>query len=452
MSWKSVLKHPLTSFLTFTFIVTSWPFIGFPLTDGDTAHWVGIATEINKYHNFLTSSHDQAHGPLLPWMTALLLYIKPGSYYLYNLFNLLCACLGVGYVYYFTKQFFEKAVYAKMVTFFFSTSIVCVYLSRTPMYDWPAALFFFIFCGYYLSYIREHRLSHLALSFLALGLASLCRFSISLGLSGIYVLLIHWIWRYSAVIMVRNGLLMLLTVLAFNAPWLYYQTQTHGPIFLDIFFNDNIGRFFKEPHQGAMVHRDFYAFPIYILIGCLPHTFAFLALFKVKNIIRKALTDKVMVSMLASALPCVILFSLSGHVKLARYIAFSFPALFIFLGVCVQKALNHIEWQQCCGKMILYTGLALSGLLTMLIIQFPSEVNASWLFSGSIIVLLFGLLIQSYYSIVKNIDYFKEYPERFLISYALIYCLFFSVLAFEYRKAPFLNSVNKLILHEILKQ
>ena len=53
MSWKSVLKHPLTSFLTFTFIVTSWPFIGFPLTDGDTAHWVGIATEINKYHNFL---------------------------------------------------------------------------------------------------------------------------------------------------------------------------------------------------------------------------------------------------------------------------------------------------------------------------------------------------------------------------------------------------------------
>ncbi len=425
----------------------SWPFAFFPLTDGDVAHWVGIAREVQIHNNFLTGANDQAHGPILGWTAGLVTKIAPQSFYLYNFFNLLCGMLGLGLIYFFGKKIWDEKT-GRLAAFLLSTSLVFVYLSRTPMYDWAAAIFYFAFCGFYYVYLRDRNVSYLGLAMLGGAIASLSRFSISLGLAGIFLISVNLIFRRSILLMMRDLILLACAGLVINLPWLMGQYSVHGLPFLNEFLYDNIGRFVREP-GNAPIRRDYYAFVIYALVGILPHTFCLIATVFQKGFFARFKQNSPYLTMLAAFLPCLIIFSFSGHVKLARYIAFVFPPLILLLAHQMRYYdLTNEAWRKRCGKMILYTGVGLAAILAMLIVQFPNEVKEAWLLAAGIIILLFGLLFFSYRAIQKH-DLLIRAPETFLWPYATIYILFFSILAYEYQTASFLTSVRDTILAAI---
>jgi 4-amino-4-deoxy-L-arabinose transferase-like glycosyltransferase len=141
--------NPFYCVLGFSVLVSGWPFIGYRFTDGDISHWISIAGEIRKNFTFLTSNHDQFHGPFMAWLTALFTLIKPSAFYLYNIANAGCYVFIVWLSYFISKQTFKNKKLALFNSVITSTGLMLVYLSRTPMYDLPAAAFYFSFTGFY---------------------------------------------------------------------------------------------------------------------------------------------------------------------------------------------------------------------------------------------------------------------------------------------------------------
>jgi len=438
-------KYPVLPFLLFSFIVASWPFINFPLTDGDISHWVGIAKEIQINTNFLTSAHDQAHGPLLPWTAGIFTKLSPESYYLFNLFNILVGVLGTFFAFFFSKRILKDEGVAKLAAFIFSTSLVHVYLSRTPMYDWPAAIFYSGFCGFYWLYLKENKTKHfiIALSLMALG--TLNRFSITIGLSGIFLIGINLVMRRSLILLVRDGLLIWGVAIASNFPWLFKQTEVHGEAFLKEFLYDNFGRYIKEP-GNSKVRVDFYGFPLYVLIGMLPHTFTLLASFFQRSFISKIKHSKNYIILLLGFLPCLILFSMSGHVKLGRYIAFVFP----FLSILLAHSLYHHDldtkkFKNRSKHLLTATFIGFAAILVMLGFQFTKELQEGLDLALMLIVMVVGLLAVARYGTVTNTDLLKHHSQKLLLPIGILYSLFFTLISYNYDKVSFLIKVNKMI-------
>ena len=95
--------HPFFSVMIgATFLTTSWPFIFYPFTDGDIGNWLWVARDMRETGQFLFGPNDQAHGPLLPWLSALFSAVAPTSFYPYALFNILISCCASGIMYIFS--------------------------------------------------------------------------------------------------------------------------------------------------------------------------------------------------------------------------------------------------------------------------------------------------------------------------------------------------------------
>ncbi len=443
-------RFPVLYFLLFSFIICSWPFVYFPLTDADIAHWVKVAREIEVHSHFLNSSHDQAHGPLLAWTGGLLTKLAPQSFYFYNLFNLFCGLYGIGLVYFLSQRLWPKSHTAGIATALFATSLVHVYLSRTPMYDWPAALFYFSFGGFYLLHIKEKDDRFYVLAMISVGAASLLRFSISIGLAGVYMLLVNLTYRQPLWRSLRDGFMLPLVALASNLPWLLSQWQSHGHAFGHEFVYDNVGRYFKEPQSDAPVYRDYYGFALYTLVLILPHTFFLLASLFQKAFGSHLKQSKELLAMLAGFLPCLLIFSFSGHVKLARYIAYVFPFLFVFLGHLMSTHdLHNPAWRKSCRRYLGVTLIGLTVILTALIFQFSRQTQEGLLFVIGLFVLLYGQLGVSYFIVTRAHEDFAVRPQRYLWHYGIFYLLFFSILSYEAQHVEFLTSVHHIIREAI---
>jgi len=441
----------LTWSILFVFVVASWPFVGFPLTDGDIAHWVGIAKEIRIHSNFLTSSQDQAHGPFLYWTSGILTHFRPQSLYFYNLSNLLCGVLGIIWIYYYAFRNWQDKTIASLAAVLASTSVVWLYLSRTPMYDWPAAIFFLGFCVHYVRYAKTERLVHLLIALGCVGIAGLSRFSISIGLSGLFILGTTISLRRSPFKMVRDGLLMVGTTIAVSAPWLVMQTKVHGPAFWDTFVYDNLGRYIKEP-GNAPVYHDYYGFALYVIVGMIPHSFLLLASVFQKSFWRRIWSDREQWILVAAWLPCLAIFSFSGHVKLGRYIAYVFPMIFLFLSYNLVKFdLENPSFLRRASRMTAVVAGIMAILLAIVANNNPDAVQQSPLFVVSTIGLVMGTLITSWITIAKKPQILTQNPAVVLPIYAMIYGLFFSALAIEYPRAEFLKPVRR-DLHNALQQ
>jgi 4-amino-4-deoxy-L-arabinose transferase-like glycosyltransferase len=264
---------PLCIALLFVFIVCSWPFISFPLTDGDVSNWIMSAYKIRVNNNFLSEVSDQGHGPLMAWTAAIITKLSPDSFYMYNLFNLCCGLLGVCLVYFISKKLWKNRELAILAVYLFVTNIAFVYFTRTPMYDWPATIFYFAFCCFYYLFVLEKKWKYFCLALMFIGIGSLSRFSISLGLSGIFMILVSLIYKRSIILIIRDGLIITGAIFLFNLPWLWSQAQEYGVNFIKTFINDNTGRYIKSTRPDSYYHKDFYGLPLYVLIGFLPHTF-----------------------------------------------------------------------------------------------------------------------------------------------------------------------------------
>jgi hypothetical protein len=450
----NILKKPLTWFLSFGFLVTSWPFIYYPFTDGDIANWVDVAREVRVNNLFLTGMSDQGHGPLLGWTAGIISKIAPYSFYAYGFFNLMMGVLGIWLMYYFCMKIWNKEKIANLATFLFATSLSFIYLSRTPLYDWPATIMYFAFGGFYYLYIREKKLRYFMIALMAIGVGSLSRFMICMGLAGIFMIIVRLIHMKSIKDVIKfiiiDGFAIVGVVVLFNFPWLHGQIKTHGNIFLKTFAYDNTTRYIKSARPDAYFRKDFYGFPIYVLVGMLPHTFCVIASFFKKGIINRIKGDKVQQVLLAGFLPCLILFSLSGHTKLARYIAYVFPFLTMLLGYYMyQFDLEDIKYRIRCSKMTGYTAVVVAIILAFYAVKFSQEAQEGLLMTIGLIVLIFSLLFLSFYSVRYKFETLRENPMKFLWAYGALYMAFFTILTYESLHAPFLLKIREDVLQYI---
>jgi len=234
-----------------------------------------------------------------------------------------------------------------------------------------------------------------------------------------------------------------------NAPWVIAQTMTYGHSFSDVFFNDNVGRFIKDqPHDTA--HRDFYTFTLTALVAMLPYTFLLIAgLFQPRRL--KLLWKSPELRMLImAAIPCLMIFSLSGHTKLARYIAYMYPPLSMLLGY------SYATWDvqdprfQKWTKFMFVTVFVLIGLgLTWAFFLFRAEANSSPLFIWGSVAFLVSLLAAGFATTTTFRHRFLKRPSFFLLPFFVIYGSYFSLTAYLFPRAPFLSSVQQLILSTI---
>jgi len=436
----------ILTYLIAAVVIFSWPIISYPLTDGDIGNWIYASVDIVNTGD-IWGSHDQGHGPLMAWMGALSIYFFGASYFMLNMFNMLMGLLGIFFTYYLSQQLFKKESISSLAALFMSCSVAPVYLSRTPMYDWPAAIFYFIFAGCYILFLEKKQHRWLLIALASIGLASLLRFSISLGLAGFFMLWISFfVYRRPLHLIFRDGIVIILATVFFNFPWLVKQISQNGEHFLSTFIYDNTGRFVKSTRPDATVRKDFYGFPLYVLIGLLPFTFYALASFFKKGIVSQIKSNKFAHCMLAGFLPCFVLFSVSGHTKLGRYIAYVFPFIFILLAyLLIEYDLKNTKFFAKCRRMVLGTAILLGGLLATQWVQFQSDAESSILFVLAAIFLVYGLLLVTYVSVSKDSTLLAERPLKLLAPLAVVYMIFFSVVAYEYTRADFLIKVDEMI-------
>ncbi len=434
-------------YLIVSFLILSWPFINFPLTDGDIEHWVKIATSVRVQNLFLTGPHDQAHGPLLSWTGGLLAHLHPTSFYLYACFSIVMGLLGVFWTYYFSQKFWKNTSLSKLCTFVFSTNIAFIYLSRTPMYDWPAAIFYFGFCGFYTLFIKEHKYSFLILSLFCLSVGSLSRFSISLGLGIGYIAGAQLILNRKKGLknIIKDIFLITLTVCCINAAWIWGQYTTHGIAFLEEFFYDNIGRYLREPGNST-IHHDYYGFVVYALIALLPYSPWFLASILQKKFLQTLKSDTWVQLLGIAWLPCLVIFSFSGHVKLGRYIAYIVPSLSLFMSYLLFQDIQNTAYTQKVKRLM---RVILSLLIALLVYEgfhFNTESLSSVPLVISVVWVIFGGLLWAYYTLVINPKKFLASPEKYLYGFIILYFVFFTVLSYESLHAPFLVETRSKLL------
>ena len=232
----------------------------------------------------------------------------------------------------------------------------------------------------------------------------------------------------------------------FNFPWIFGQTITHGSSFLDIFIYDNFGRYIKEPGEHSNVYRDYYGFLIYVLVGILPYSFALLASIFQKGFFKRVIKDPLVLSLVFSFLPCLVLFSFSGHVKLGRYIAYVFPGLLLFLAhQLVVFDLKNPRFTKRCKRMCLIFSGLITILLLIQIFSFQSEAKEGLLFSLGCLLLVYGLLIVSYFLFSESETKLINRLPFYLLPIGALYLIFFSILASQSSHVSFLKSVATII-------
>lgn len=443
--------NPIKTLLAGSFILFSWPFINYPLTDGDIWNWTWVAKSMSETGHLLSGPNDQSHGPLMAWLGALSTLIAPGNFYILALPNILMSILGVYLVYFFSHKFWENTILSTLNGILFSTSIAAVYMSRTPAYDWPATLGYFAFWGFYCLYLNEKKPIHLGLALLGVGLGSLSRFSIVIGLSGIFLILSNIIIRRNILLMIRDGLLVLITGIGFNLPWIIGQTKAHGDTFLNKFLYDNVGRFVKSTRKNAKIRRDYYGFPLYTFIGIFPYTFTLMTSLFQKDFFKRLKGNTLVQFLICGFLPCLLIFSISGHTKLARYISYVFPTLMMFIGY----NLYHFElssdiFKKRCARINTAVLGVIGIVLAVQIFQFTQEAQEGIVFTIGVLFMFAGLIWYSYLYQTKKSAMLLDNPFRLFIPLIVVYVFFFSVLSFEYNRVSFLTHVKSGIKQTLI--
>ncbi len=432
------------------FVMLSVPFINYPLTDGDIKNWADSAAILAQTNQYLGNLNDQAHGPLITWCSAIFLKLSPLSFYMLNFFNLLMGVLACCLMYFFSLRLWKSENLARFNVYLLSTSLMFVYLSRTPMYDWPATVFYFGFCGFYLLYLQSNKKQYFWISTILIAIGSLSRFSICGGLMGILIILTHFIYRRSIWQTVKDCVLASLVVLVANLPWFISQADSNGLSFVKSFIYDNTGRFVKSTRKNAEYRGDFYGFSLYVFVGLIPHTFVMITSFFNRHFAELLKKERVYQFLMASFLPCLILFSISGHTKLGRYIAYVFPTLIMLMGhYAFTEGLIRPEFRARAAKMTGFTAVFFGILLTVYWFQFSKEASQSVVFVSAFALLLFSLLLTAYLSVAKYWESLRTHSHHWLMVHAVLYMIFFTILAIEVPKTPFLAHVQESIMSRL---
>ena len=161
------------------------------------------------------------------------------------------------------------------------------------------------------------------------------------GLSGFFVILSIF---SSSGISIKNilqiikiGIIMAVAAGIAYTPWVITQHDLYPYTFMEQFQIDNFFRFFKDqPHDEA--RYDFYGFILYAIVGALPFTPILFS--HIKRCNAHVVSQPMVRQILWTTLPCLLIFSLSGHTKLLRYIAYAFPGLILYVSVIFHSFYN----------------------------------------------------------------------------------------------------------------
>ena len=447
---KKLIQSPLFIYSLFAFVLFCWPFYTSPITDGDVDNWVPETYALSQEWNFLTAQNDQAHGPLLIWTGAISMAIFGYNLFAINFFNMICGVLGVFLLYFFSFQLWKDKRVSHLSCVIFLTSLAPVYFSKTPMYDWPATIFLFGFFVFYSLSILKNRIDYYFLSYIFLAVASLSRFSICLGLAGIFVVGCHFIFKRSFLYLIRDGSFVVISILLTYLPWLIGQVSIEGSHFISDFLVDNFRRYFKSNRVNATFRFDFYGLPLYVFIGLLPYSFMATISFFNKSFFQRLKTDQTYQLLCLGFLPALTLFSFSGHTKLARYIAYVFPCIILlFSHSLIYVDLNKKTFKKACQRWAVIFMALLSLLLIQQGFQFSTHSQDAFYFILNCIFLLFSLLGLLLFFITKKTHYFYEKPMTILCSLGFIYFIFFLVLVLITPETPFLNEVKQDLLNKL---
>jgi 4-amino-4-deoxy-L-arabinose transferase-like glycosyltransferase len=249
---------------------------------------------------------------------------------------------------------------------------------------------------------------------------------------------------------VSDGAIIILSGIIFNLPWIAGQIHAHGLTFLNGFYDDNVGRYLIEKTAHPKLNREYWAFPLYALIGMLPYTFLLLASIFKKGLWKEIKKDDIQKIMLLAFIPGLLLFSFSGHVKLGRYIAFVFPSLSMWLSYRLfMFELKDKKFIKRAIRFAYGTLFFLGLLLLAIVLSFKNESAESGLLTLSLALLLFLSTAALARIVKKEPLQLINQPLKWLGVMAILYISFFSVLNWQAGELSFLKAVNSDIQNAI---
>ena len=431
----------MTGYCLIAALLFLFPIVQFPLTDGDVRNWGEVVTNVLATGSFAQAS-DQAHGPLLVLSTVFFAQFVPVSFVLFNLFNAFMAVMGLICMRVAAREVMGSKALAEMASFMYVTTLVVVYLSRTPMYDWPVAICVFCFATAYMIYVKEKKLKWFILALFFIAIGSLGRFSISivasmLFMGGIQVLWLRqwraWAFQIASVLAV---------IILVNVPWMIGQVGVEGTVFLKEFFIDNVVRYARSNRPNDTYRFDFYALPISVVLGLIPYAPVLLLKIVSKSWWKKMLSERETGWLLVGSIPILVLFSASGHTKILRYVSYVFPFLILAMSYVLYQDLEKKELKRL--KQI-FIGFFVVVVLVLIqqAIQFMTESLESPLFVFSLASALLALLSLGYWIVLYKLEHFQKRPSVFLAPFVIVYLLLISVVTYEATHAYFIHKVQK---------
>ncbi|NQY73540.1 MAG: FAD-dependent oxidoreductase, partial [Candidatus Margulisbacteria bacterium] len=246
------------------------------------------------------------------------------------------------------------------------------------------------------------------------------------------------VYRRSFLLLIKDGCLVVMSALWINTPWIYGQYMTHGNAFIDMFILDNIGRYFEEP-GGEGVQRDYYGYMFYTILGMLPFSVHVIVTFFQKPFWNRLKADPIYQSLFWGFIPCLCLFSFSGHIKLFRYIGPVFPFLIlVFSHHMIRFDLDNLAWLKRLKRGYFVFMIILTGILASQLWMFSTDAKDGIFLTFSLILLLFSLTFVAYVAVSQYSDLFQNQPEKLLLPIGLFYLLFFTAVTYDSFHAPFL--------------
>lgn len=411
-------------------ILFIWRIGSIPILDGDTASSAVIAKNIIQSGNWITMQTMEgtpaSKPPLLYWIMALGSVFFGVNEFGLSIIHSIIAGLTVLLTYFIAKELYTEKIgfWSALILL---TSAQFFYQGRSPLYDIP--LTFFITAAFFcfILYEKHKKLFFYLLVPFFTGLAFLIKGPVGLALVGI-VLLIYLIWTKKSKEYLNLKLLgALLIFLIVIVPWFFTQYQIYGNKLLDVYWYNNVVRFFHPVDSvgndltvnTAHPQYDFYSYFIQIFILFVPWAgFLYPAIFS--NI-----RDRKNYLIISWILGIIIFFSLSLNYKVSRYILPAFPALAIIVGKFICDASENIEkYKKPVAISKWLTVLLIAPLLVIgtiyMIYSFPAQQQAYQpIVLPFIIIFTLGIIISSFF-------FFKNEIKK--VALGLIFFTFLSYL------------------------
>lgn len=303
----------------------------------DEAKNAQCANEMMQHHNWIVptfNSELRTDKPPLHYFFMILAYKIFGvNGFAARFFSAIAGIGTIWVAYFYSKKYFHPFVaFCSVLVLAVSTHFLFEFRLSVP----DPYLIFFTTLGLFSSFtwLQENKVSQLYLTAFALGMATLAKGPVALGLPGI-ILLVWIIWQkkwksFFTWHLISAFVLLLLIVL----PWyISVYNATNGEWVKGFLFEHNIDRF-SSPQEG---HGGLFILPVlFVMIGLLPFT-SFTG--EIVRERRKLFSNNLTKFSLLASLVVIVFFSIAST-KLPNYPMIGYAFIAILFGNFIAQLLN----------------------------------------------------------------------------------------------------------------